>query len=98
MSNSLSAVHPELIAEWSEKNLPLTPDNVTFGSNKKVWWKGACGHEWETSVKARSKGYGAGYKKTVRYADGASGRKGAFEKYGAAVYGKSRKGSGTFQE
>ena len=36
MSNSLSAVHPELIAEWSEKNLPLTPDSVTFGSNKKV--------------------------------------------------------------
>ena len=33
MSNSLSAVHPELIAEWAEKNLPLTPDNVTFGSN-----------------------------------------------------------------
>ena len=46
MSNSLAAVHPELIAEWSEKNLPLTPDSITFGSNKKVWWKGACGHEW----------------------------------------------------
>ncbi len=45
MSNSLSAVHPELIAEWSDRNLPLTPDSVTFGSNKKVWWKGACGHE-----------------------------------------------------
>jgi hypothetical protein len=45
MSNSLAAVHPELIAEWSEKNLPLTPDSITFGSNKKVWWKGACGHE-----------------------------------------------------
>ena len=56
MSNSLSAVHPELVAEWSEKNLPLTPDSVTFGSNKKVWWKGACGHEWETSIKARSSG------------------------------------------
>ena len=56
MSNSLAAVHPELIAEWSEKNLPLTPDSITFGSNKKVWWKGACGHEWETSVKARSNG------------------------------------------
>ena len=36
MSNSLAAVHPELIAEWSEKNLPLTPDSITFGSNKKV--------------------------------------------------------------
>ncbi|MCD7872757.1 MAG: zinc-ribbon domain-containing protein, partial [Clostridiales bacterium] len=51
MSNSLAAVHPELIAEWSDRNLPLTPDNVTFGSNNKVWWKGACGHEWETSIK-----------------------------------------------
>ena len=29
MSNSLAAVHPELIAEWSEKNLPLTPDSIT---------------------------------------------------------------------
>lgn len=56
MNNSLSAVHPELIVEWSDRNLPLTPDSVTFGSNKKVWWKGACGHEWQTSVKARSKG------------------------------------------
>ena len=56
MSNSLSAVHPELVSEWSEKNLPLTPDDITFGSNKKVWWRGACGHEWQTSVKARSNG------------------------------------------
>ena len=40
MSNSLAAVHPELIVEWSDRNLPLTQDSVTFGSNKKVWWKG----------------------------------------------------------
>ena len=52
MNNSLAEVHPELVSEWSEKNLPLTPDDITFGSNKKVWWKGACGHEWQTSVKA----------------------------------------------
>ena len=56
MNNSLAEVHPELVSEWSEKNLPLTPDDITFGSNKKVWWRGACGHEWQTSVKARSKG------------------------------------------
>ena len=56
MSNSLASVHPELIPEWSERNLPLTPDKITFGSNKRVWWKGACGHDWETSVKAHSKG------------------------------------------
>ena len=56
MNNSLSEVHPELVSEWSEKNLTLTPDDITFGSNKKVWWRGACGHEWQTSVKARSNG------------------------------------------
>ena len=48
MNNSLAEVHPELVFEWSEKNLPLTPDDITFGSNKKIWWKGACGHEWKT--------------------------------------------------
>ena len=39
MNNSLAEVHPELVSEWSEKNLPLTPDDITFGSNKKVWWR-----------------------------------------------------------
>ena len=56
MNNNLAEVHPELVSEWSEKNLLLTPDGITFGSNKKVWWKGTCGHEWQTSVKARSNG------------------------------------------
>lgn len=32
MSNILSEVHPELVAEWSDKNLPLTPDRITYGS------------------------------------------------------------------
>ena len=45
MNNSLAEVRPELVPEWSEKNLPLKPDEITFGSNKKVWWRGACGHE-----------------------------------------------------
>jgi len=56
MENSLSRMRPHLVSEWSEKNFPLTPDTVTFGSNKTVWWKGACGHEWQTSIKARSAG------------------------------------------
>ena len=61
MNNSLAEVHPELVSEWSEKNLLLTPDGITFGSNKKVWWKGTCGHEWQASVKARSNGENARY-------------------------------------
>ena len=30
MNNSLAEVHPELVSEWSEENLPLTPDDITF--------------------------------------------------------------------
>lgn len=56
MSNILSVMRPELVVEWSEKNYPLTPDRITYGSNKVVWWHGKCGHEWQTSVKARSHG------------------------------------------
>lgn len=56
MMNSFASVHPELISEWSDKNYPITPDNITFGSNKNVWWKGSCAHEWQASVKSRSSG------------------------------------------
>ena len=56
MENSLAVMHPEIVCEWSERNLPLTPDTVTYGSNRQVWWKGACGHEWQASIKSRSSG------------------------------------------
>ena len=53
MKRMLADVCPELINEWSQRNLPITPDSVTHGSNKIVWWKGKCGHEWRASVKNR---------------------------------------------
>ena len=53
MKRMLADVRPELINEWSQRNLPLTPDSVTHGSHKIVWWKGKCGHEWRASVKNR---------------------------------------------
>lgn len=56
MDNSIANMRPELVSEWSDKNAPLTPQEVPFGSNKLYWWKGACGHEWQTSAKARSHG------------------------------------------
>ena len=46
MKRMLADVRPELINEWSQRNLPLTPESVTHGSNKIVWWNGKCGHEW----------------------------------------------------
>ena len=56
MGRSLSEMFPELAEEWSDRNLSLRPDQITYGSNKRVWWHGKCGHEWETSVKARTSG------------------------------------------
>lgn len=56
MENCLAVMHPEIVRDWSEKNLLLTPDTVTYGSNRQVWWKGACGHEWQASIKSRSSG------------------------------------------
>ncbi len=53
---SLAKMHPELIKEWSDKNGELRPEDVSYGSNQKVWWKGKCGHIWRASVKNRSNG------------------------------------------
>ena len=57
---SLVDVHPELLPEWSDKN-DLDPHNISYGSNKKVLWRGACGHEWEATVKNRGNGHGCPY-------------------------------------
>ena len=55
--NDLATVNPGLAAEWHpSKNGDLTPDMVLRGTNKKVWWLGKCGHEWQASIANRSKG------------------------------------------
>ena len=61
LRKSFTETYPELAAEWSDRNLPLKPEQITYGSNKRVWWHGKCGHEWETSVKARTSGENCPY-------------------------------------
>lgn len=52
--NDLATINPELASEWDfEKNYPLTPQDVTSGSPKKVWWKCPNGHSYFTLVKSR---------------------------------------------
>lgn len=56
---NLASIHPRLAKEWHPtKNGELTPEFVTSGSNKKVWWLGECGHEWEAFINERVRGYG----------------------------------------
>lgn len=53
---------PDLAKEWDyEKNYPLTPNDVTSGSKKKVWWICQKGHKWESSVCNRTGGSGCIY-------------------------------------
>ncbi|MBR3690640.1 MAG: IS21 family transposase [Eggerthellaceae bacterium] len=60
--NDLATVRPDLAAEWHPVfNLPLKPPDVTSGSYKVIWWKCSEGHEWEASVRNRSKGHGCPY-------------------------------------
>lgn len=51
-----------LLAQWDiEQNLPLTPDDVTFGSHKKVRWTCPSGHSWQAMVYTRSEGASCPY-------------------------------------
>ena len=60
--NILSVANPELAKEWHPTlNGDLTPDMVTKGSNKKVWWKCKQGHEWQAAISSRSNGVGCPY-------------------------------------
>lgn len=57
--NDLATTHPGLAKEWHPtKNGDLTPDKVTAGSNKKIWWQCVAGHEWEAVINSRKSGIG----------------------------------------
>ena len=59
--NDLATVHPKLISEWSERNHPLNPTDVSAYSNRKVWWRCDKGHEWNALISSRSDGHGCPY-------------------------------------
>ena len=53
--NDLQTVYPEIAKEWHPtKNGALHPTDVICGSDKKVWWQCAKGHEWKTHIKSRT--------------------------------------------
>ncbi len=52
--NSLAALFPELVKEWSPKN-SISPYEVAPSSHKKYWWKCSKGHEWSAVVYSRTR-------------------------------------------
>lgn len=60
--NDLKTTNHQLASEWNfEKNAPLTPQDISCGSNKKVWWKCKEGHEWQVQISQRQQGSGCPY-------------------------------------
>ena len=55
--NSLLVKYPELAKEWCyEKNGVLSPDKVSWGYGKRVWWKcSKCGNVFPMTPNARTK-------------------------------------------
>lgn len=46
---------PDLLRQWdTEKNGDLTPQRVSYGSKKRVWWRCREGHSWQTAVYTRT--------------------------------------------
>lgn len=55
--NDLASQEPEIAAQWHpDLNGALTPDMVTVGSHKKVWWQCPSGHVWKAVVYSRGRG------------------------------------------
>ena len=55
--NDLATTHPHLAMEWHPtKNKPLTPEEVSSGSGKKVWWQCPNNHEYQATPLHRAHG------------------------------------------
>lgn len=53
--NDLATGFPVLAEEWdTARNAPLTPQQVTPGTRRKVWWHCEKGHSWCAAVNSRT--------------------------------------------
>ena len=59
--NDLETTHPEVLKNWDyEKNkeIGITPNNISKSFSKKVWWKCDKGHSYQREVYNQRNGYG----------------------------------------
>jgi DNA-directed RNA polymerase subunit RPC12/RpoP len=54
--NDLATTHPDMLCEWNyELNKDILPTNVSYGSNKKVWWKCDKNHSFFMAISDKRK-------------------------------------------
>lgn len=59
--NDIATKFPDLLKEWNyEKNYPFLPQNFSYGSTRKFWWKcSKCNYEWmATALNRNNSGFG----------------------------------------
>lgn len=57
LKSSIGVTHPDLAREWHPiKNKPLTPNDISSGSHRKIWWQctTVSAHEWLAFCKDRA--------------------------------------------
>ena len=53
--NDLATLEPEVARQWHPAlNGTLTPQMVTTGSRRKVWWECDQGHVWKAAIYSRT--------------------------------------------
>ena len=56
--NDLATTHPDLIRQWDTERNTISPNSLTAGTRKKVWWLCEKGHRWQAMVASRARGAG----------------------------------------
>ena len=59
--NDFESRYPELAKEWDYHKNNITPDAVTYGSDKKCWWICDNGHSYKCSITNRRAGQSCPY-------------------------------------
>ena len=55
--NDLASQRPDLVGRWHPTKNSLSPDQVTAGSVKRIWWICAEGHEWQSTPASQASGH-----------------------------------------
>lgn len=57
--NTLASAYPQLVKEWHPtRNVGISPEDVSPGNHRKIWWQCSKGHEWQAKVNSRTSGHG----------------------------------------
>lgn len=59
--NDFESRYPELAKDWDYGKNEIAPDMISYGSNKKFWWKCDKGHSYECSINNRRNGQSCYY-------------------------------------